>query len=99
MAKRLVKMATPSTSQIPVPTGSTAVVVSTAAPASTRQGSSASTVSRPQVTSGANLQTLVQGAVQAAMDGILSSIDNRISAALGQPAHTQPSQPAASELT
>ena len=61
-----------------------------------QQGTSASTVSRPQVTSGASSQSLVQGSVQSAMDGILSAIDiliSRISAALRQPPRTQPTQP------
>lgn len=90
------KMVTPSpasTSRSSALTGTMAPVASTTALVSAQQGTSASTVSRPQVTSGASLQSLVQGAVQSAMDGILSAIDNHISTALWQPPHTQPTQP------
>lgn len=82
-----------STSRSSALTGTMAPVASTTALVSAQQGTSASTVSRPQVTSGASLQSLVQGAVQSAMDGILSAIDNRISTALRQPPLTQPTQP------
>lgn len=52
-----------------------------------------STVSRPQVTSGASLKSLVQGAVQCTKDGIFLAIDNHISIALQQLSLTQPMQP------